>query len=229
MAASPACAKFGGSGRSGCRDAGRISPIRRRRSRWRSHRNNRKMIGMSSTDWLTLVLIGITGWYAWITRRILKANEAMVAAVQAQQHAAMRPYVQCNLRQNPRPNLIYLEVENVGKITATDLRLSLNRTSINLAATKTICGSSASTPSAIRPSCWANTCAPSIPASRLAHGPEKHGADGLQLQGLLPPRAQRQFLHHGPHGHQLCDRSAGTHAPGLEAPDDGDECGTSRP
>jgi len=85
------------------------------------------MIGMSSTDWLTLVLIGITGWYAWITRRILKANEAMVAAVQAQQHAAMRPYVQVTTSVRTGTNLIYLEVENVGKTAATDLTLSLNK------------------------------------------------------------------------------------------------------
>ncbi len=82
---------------------------------------------MSSTDWLTLALVAITGWYAWITRKILKTNEAMVSAVQMQQHAAMRPYVQVTTKIRTGTNLIYLEIENVGRTAASELKLSLDK------------------------------------------------------------------------------------------------------
>lgn len=39
---------------------------------------------MSSTDWLTLVLVVVTAFYAWATYRILRANEAVVKAMQDQ-------------------------------------------------------------------------------------------------------------------------------------------------
>lgn len=47
---------------------------------------------MTATEWLTLVLVAITGFYAWATLRILKANEASVAAMRDQQEAEQRPY-----------------------------------------------------------------------------------------------------------------------------------------
>ena len=64
---------------------------------------------MNPTDWLTLALVGITGWYAWLTRRMLIANEAMLDAVRKQQHATMRPYVQISTSVRTGANLIYLE------------------------------------------------------------------------------------------------------------------------
>ncbi len=82
---------------------------------------------MSSTDWLTLALVAITGWYAWITGRILKANESMVQAVRDQQYAATRPYVQLTITVRVGTTLVYLQVENVGKTAAADLTLSMDR------------------------------------------------------------------------------------------------------
>ena len=81
---------------------------------------------MNPTDWLTLALVGITGWYAWLTRRMLIANEAMLDAVRKQQHATMRPYVQISTSVRTGTNLIYLEILNVGKTAANDLTLALD-------------------------------------------------------------------------------------------------------
>ncbi|MCA0324456.1 MAG: hypothetical protein LCH89_02445 [Proteobacteria bacterium] len=89
---------------------------------------------MSSTDWLslasllsTVVLVAITGWYAWITKHILDANKLMVAAVDAQQYAAMRPYIQVSTTVGIGTPLIYLQIENMGKSSAKNLRLSIDR------------------------------------------------------------------------------------------------------
>jgi hypothetical protein len=46
---------------------------------------------MTNTDWITIVLVIITAFYAWATHKILRANEAMVSAMRDQQNAAMRP------------------------------------------------------------------------------------------------------------------------------------------
>ncbi len=82
---------------------------------------------MSSTDWLTLALVAITAWYAWITRQILKTNESMVQAVRDQQYAAMRPYVQVTTAVRPGTSFIYLQVENIGKTAAEALTLSIDK------------------------------------------------------------------------------------------------------
>ena len=82
---------------------------------------------MNPTDWLTLALVAVTGWYAWITKKILAANEAMATATQEQQRAMMRPYVQVAVDVRIGTTLIYLQVENVGRTAAQDLTLSLNK------------------------------------------------------------------------------------------------------
>jgi len=78
-------------------------------------------------DWLTLVLIVITGSYAWLTFRILKTNEAAVAAMQSQTEAQLRPYVVVYV--SPRIGTTYLELEihNKGRSPALGLRLKLDK------------------------------------------------------------------------------------------------------
>jgi len=51
----------------------------------------------------------------------------MVAAVDAQQYAAMRPYVQVSTSVRLGTQFIYLEIENVGKTAASELTLSLDK------------------------------------------------------------------------------------------------------
>ncbi len=82
---------------------------------------------MTSTDWLTLALVVITGIYAYVTFRILKANEAVVTAMREQQLAMNRPYVQVGVTVRVGTQLLYLVIKNVGRAAAERLRLQLDR------------------------------------------------------------------------------------------------------
>jgi hypothetical protein len=81
---------------------------------------------MTATEWLTLVLVAITGFYAWATLRILKANEASVAAMRDQQEAEQRPYIAVRPFIRPGTTLVCLELCNDGRSAATDVCLSMS-------------------------------------------------------------------------------------------------------
>lgn len=94
----------------------------------RPYLSNRSMNQtMSNTDWLTLVLVLITGFYAWATQKILRANEAMVATMRSQQDAALRPYIEISIHWRTGTKLIYLTIRNAGKTAAARLKLSINK------------------------------------------------------------------------------------------------------
>jgi hypothetical protein len=76
---------------------------------------------------LTVALVGLTGIYAWLTRGIQKANQAVVAAMRAEREAAMRPYVTLSTFTQPDSVLIFLRIENTGRMAARNLRLTLDR------------------------------------------------------------------------------------------------------
>jgi hypothetical protein len=82
---------------------------------------------MSSTDWLTLALVVITGLYAWATFRILRANEAVVAAMKEQTEAQLRPYVVVSVSPRIGTTLLCLAIENVGRSPAQNLRMKMDR------------------------------------------------------------------------------------------------------
>lgn len=82
---------------------------------------------MVSTDWLTLALVVITAFYAWATLRILRANEAMVAAMREEQVAVMRPYIHISIHVRTGTQFLYLLIKNVGKTAAIDLKLSIDK------------------------------------------------------------------------------------------------------
>lgn len=82
---------------------------------------------MTNTDWLTLALVVITGFYAWATLKILRANEAMVSTMRDQQNAAMRPYILVSTNLRMGTQLLYLSIKNVGKTAALNLKLSLDK------------------------------------------------------------------------------------------------------
>ena len=82
---------------------------------------------MTNTDWLTLALVVITGFYAWATLKILRANEAMVSTMRDQQNAAMRPYILVSTSGRMGTQLLYLSIKNVGKTAALGLKLSLDK------------------------------------------------------------------------------------------------------
>lgn len=83
----------------------------------------------SNTEWLTLALVIITGFYAWATFRILRANESVVIAMQSQTEALLRPYVVVYVTPRPRigTTLVLIEINNKGRSPATGLRLTLDK------------------------------------------------------------------------------------------------------
>jgi hypothetical protein len=76
---------------------------------------------------LTTLLVVITGFYAWATFRILRANEQVVSVMQEQSEAINRPYIAASTFLVPRSVMIYLKIENIGKTAAQNLRLTLDR------------------------------------------------------------------------------------------------------
>lgn len=76
---------------------------------------------------LTGVLVLITGFYAWATYRILKANEHVVEVMHEQAEAVTRPYVTVSPVLEPDNPIFYLKVSNTGKTAAKDLKLTLDR------------------------------------------------------------------------------------------------------
>lgn len=82
---------------------------------------------MSTTDWLTLALVVITGFYAWATFEILRANKAVVQAMEAQTQAQLRPYVVAAVGARVGTTLMLLEIQNTGKSPALDLCLRMDK------------------------------------------------------------------------------------------------------
>jgi hypothetical protein len=76
---------------------------------------------------LTGALVLITGFYAWATYKILKANERVVEVMHEQAEAVTRPYVTVSAVLEPDNPIFYLRISNVGKTAANDLSLSLDR------------------------------------------------------------------------------------------------------
>jgi hypothetical protein len=76
---------------------------------------------------LTGALVVITGFYAWVTFRIMRANERTVAAMSDQIESVTRPYVDVGLLTVPNSHLFYLRVTNSGKTGARNVRLVLDR------------------------------------------------------------------------------------------------------
>jgi hypothetical protein len=76
---------------------------------------------------LTTLLVAITGFYAWATCRILRANEQVVSVMQEQSEAINRPYIAVSTFLVPRSVMIYLKIENIGKTAAQVLHLTLDR------------------------------------------------------------------------------------------------------
>lgn len=75
----------------------------------------------------TALLVAITAFYAWVTHRILKANEKVVAVMQAQHESATRPYITIKPFTEPGNPILFLEVRNTGLTAASNLRLTLDK------------------------------------------------------------------------------------------------------
>lgn len=76
---------------------------------------------------LTGTLVVITGFYAWVTFRIMMANERTVAVMRDQAETVSRPYITVNVFSVPNGVLFYLRIANTGRTGANNVRLSLDR------------------------------------------------------------------------------------------------------
>jgi hypothetical protein len=76
---------------------------------------------------LTAILVVVTAFYAWVTYRILRANERVVEAMHEQSEAASRPYITVTPFLEPDNPIFFLRIANLGKTSATDLRLTMDR------------------------------------------------------------------------------------------------------
>jgi len=76
---------------------------------------------------LTTLLVLLTGYYAWTTNRILKANEDAVQAVKEQNEAISRPYVQATIGLLVDTPIYVLTIKNHGQTMAKNLELSIDR------------------------------------------------------------------------------------------------------
>jgi len=78
-------------------------------------------------DILTGLLVLITGFYAWATFRILKANERVVEVMHSQSEAMTRPYVTVTPFIEVGSPVFCLKIRNAGKTAANCVRLSLDK------------------------------------------------------------------------------------------------------
>lgn len=76
---------------------------------------------------LTGALVVITGFYAWATYHILKANKRVVDVMQEQNEAMSRPYVTISPKLEPDNPIFYLTICNTGRTSARNLRLTLDK------------------------------------------------------------------------------------------------------
>ncbi|MBM4338231.1 MAG: hypothetical protein FJ110_01680 [Deltaproteobacteria bacterium] len=76
---------------------------------------------------LTAILVIFTGFYAWATFRILKANEKVVEQMRYQQEATQRPYISISPVLYPENPIVFLKIKNSGLTAAHNVRLSLDR------------------------------------------------------------------------------------------------------
>lgn len=79
------------------------------------------------TDFLTAALVVITAFYAWVTHRILRANENAVKAMKEQTLAISRPYISVVATLEPDNPIFYLKITNLGKSAAYNLKLTIDR------------------------------------------------------------------------------------------------------
>lgn len=82
---------------------------------------------LSNTDWLTLLLVLITGFYAWAKFEILKANKAVVNEMKEQTSAHLRPYIVVSATPRAGATVIDLDIINTGRSPAKGLKLKMNK------------------------------------------------------------------------------------------------------
>lgn len=79
---------------------------------------------------LTGILVLITGVYAWVTFKILEANESVVREMQRQSEDIARPRISIFVHALPSRPMFQLTVRNVGMSSASNLSMKMNRSFI---------------------------------------------------------------------------------------------------
>lgn len=78
-------------------------------------------------EYLTVILVIITGFYAWVTFKILRANEKVVEVMCEQAESVTRPYITVNPFLEPDNPIFYLRISNTGKTAANNLKLTIDK------------------------------------------------------------------------------------------------------
>lgn len=78
-------------------------------------------------EFLTALLVVLTGFYAWVTFKILKANEKVVQETQKQFETYIKPCIIVSVVTYTSNACLFLRVKNVGKSPASNLKLTLDR------------------------------------------------------------------------------------------------------
>ena len=76
---------------------------------------------------LTGLLVLITGFYAWATYKILRANESVVEVARQEAENISRPYINISTFTIPDNPIIFLVIENTGKTLANNLKLQIDK------------------------------------------------------------------------------------------------------
>ena len=76
---------------------------------------------------LTGILVLITGFYAWATYKMLRANEKVITVMKEQSEAMTRPYVNAFPVLEADNPIFYLRIKNTGKTSAQNLKLSIDK------------------------------------------------------------------------------------------------------
>lgn len=76
---------------------------------------------------LTGILVLVTGFYAWVTFRMSRANDRVVRLMEEQLYASNRPYINVSVTSEPGSPIFMLKIKNTGKTGAEDLQLTLDK------------------------------------------------------------------------------------------------------
>lgn len=82
---------------------------------------------MGAMEWLTATLVLITAIYAYLTHRMASTAQNTLCEMREQTWASTRPQVLVEPYVRPTTSFLYLRVHNVGRSTANNLWLTLDK------------------------------------------------------------------------------------------------------
>ncbi len=78
-------------------------------------------------EYLTALLVVITGIYAYLTHRMAESSRATVEEMRNQSESMMRPYITVSPFVRPHTPFLYLRIANTGRNAALNLKLSIDK------------------------------------------------------------------------------------------------------